>query len=357
MRGCNYQEHQPYQSIYCMLNLNETASEAELLHAYEEELARLNQMQPESEAEKILLESKLQELQLALEKAKEETLSQRVQSQYQKSKGHSVRLYSVFPMGLLGMLLHLIEDIFGVYGPVDSVLSSFCNWLDTDCCGCSLCCICDDECCFDDIYSCLCTDLLCEYPDKCTDCYNSVPAIKLADVGITAAVGAGVFLCFIKRRAEVAADRVRRRKNYARARDDLSNLKEMLLQRDELVSSFMEYYYNLSVFALDIRPFTKFMATLPGASRKFIEMTNHLEQPGSFYDEVREEFPEMEKLYNKITAVDQRIVPLAERLEANEMHHELENHESCNKYLDQALNGLRKNYKYQVAVDFLKKNT
>lgn len=355
MRGCNCQDHQPYQSIYCMLNLNETASEAELLHAYEGELARLNQMQPESEAEQILLDSKLQELRCAMEKAKEDPLSQRVQNQYQKCKDHSVRLYSFFPVGFLGIVLRLLDKVLGSGGLIDSVLYRCLDALDSGCCACSCCP--DGECCFGDIYGCIFSEGLCDCPSNCADCYENAPAVRLIDMGVAFVVSIGAVLCYLKRRAEAAADQIRRNKKLVTAREDLQDLKELLSQRDEMVSGLLDQYDSLQAFALDVRPFMAFMSTLPGATKKFIDLSRQLEQPGSFYDDVAEEILKLQKRHVEITEIDQRIVRIAEKIQDNEMHQELDDSERCSGYLTQAKNGLRRNYKYQRAVNFLKKNT
>ena len=356
MRDCNCQMRSSDQTIYSMLNLNETASETELIHAYEQEMALLKTMQPTSVAEKKLLEAKQQELLCAMEKAKEETLSQRIQNQYQKRKDHSVRLYSFFPVGFLGLILRLIDAILGTNGLVDRLLYRIFDWLDSECCGCSMC-SCDDGCCFDDIYGYFCSVGCCEYPSKCVECYDNTHTVRLIDMGVAIAVAVGAVLCFLKARAEDVAYTARRKRQLASARESLRKLKSTLHQRDEMVSRFIDQHENLEIFSLDVRPFTHFLAELPGATKKFVDMSNRMEQPGSFYDKVQEDFLEMDKLHSEIVAVDRKVIQLAKQLQANETRQDLEASERCDEHLNRAFNGLKRNYKYQKAVGFLEENT
>lgn len=355
MRDCNCQMRSSDQTIYSMLNLNETASETELLHAYEQELAMLKAMQPTSAAEEKLLEVKQRELLCAMEKAKEESLSQRIQNQYQKRKDHSVRLHSFFPVGFLGLILRLINALIGTDGLLDSLLLRCFDCLDTKCCGCSCCP--DGECIFSDIYGCLFSSGLCECPTNCVECYDNAHTVRLIDMGVAIAVAVGAVLCFLKARAEDVAYTARRKRQLASARESLRKLKSTLHQRDELVSRFVDQHENLEIFSLDVRPFTHFLAELPGATKKFIDMSNRMEQPGSFYDKVQEDFLEMDKLHGEIVAVNRKVIQLAEQLQANETRQDLEAGERCDEYLNRAFNGLKRNYKYQKAVGFLEENT
>ncbi len=356
MRDCHCRMHSSDQTIYSMLNLNETASETELLYAYEQEMALLKTMQPTSVAEEKLLETKQQALRCAMEKAKEETLSQRVQNQYKKRKDHSVRLHSFFPVGFLGLILRLIDAILGSNGIVDRLFYGIFNWLDSECCSCSMC-SCDDGCCFDDIYECFFTNGICECPSTCSGYYENAHTIRVIDMGVAIAVAVGAVLCFLKARTEDAVYTARRKKQLANARDSLRRLRYALRQRDKLVSQFVEQHEKLEIFSLDVRPFAHFLAELPGATKEFIAMSNRMELPGSFYDKVQEDFLEMDKTYHEIVAADRKAIQLAEQLQENETRQELEASERCEEQLSCALNGLNRNHKYQRAVSFLKENT
>lgn len=348
MKDCDCQEH---QSIFCMLNLSETASEAELIHAYDEQMALLDKMQPNSEAEQKLLEAKRQELICAMEKAKGETLSQRVQTQYQKRKAHEVRLYSCFPVGFLGLILRLINAILGSNGLIDKCFHYFFRWLDQGCCSCG--CFGDDGCCLELLYGCCFSESLCECPSCFANCYEKAFVVRFIDMGVSVAAVVGTVICCISLNIESAKENARKKKLLTITSAHLHRMIRLLDQRDEMVSRFISQHQRLEVFSLDIRPFTNLMAKLPGATEEFVEMARRFEQPGSFFDKIQEEFREMDKLHNEIVEIDRQIKALAKMIQQSEIYPELDEKEHCSEKMDLAAYNLRRNYKYNAAESFI----
>lgn len=349
MKDCDCQEH---QSIFCMLNLSETASEAELIHAYDEQMALLDKMQPISEAEQKLLEAKRQELICAMEKAKGETLSQRVQTQYQKRKAHEVRLYSCFPVGFLGLILRLINAILGTNGLIDKCFHAFFRWIDLGCCACSLL---HNDCIFDGLYSCCFSNnhCLCGCPSCFANCYEQASAVRYIDMGVSAAAVVGSVIYCISGYIEYAKENAQKKKLLTIASAHLHRMIRLLDQRDEMVSRFINQHQRLKAFPLDIRPFTSLMAKLPGATEGFVEMARRFEQPGSFFDRIQEEFRGMEKLHSEIVEIDRKINELAKIILQNENYCELDEKEHCSEQMNLAANGLQRNYKFKEAESFI----
>lgn len=351
MNGCNCQVHQSYQSIYCMLNLNETASEAELQHAYEAELAVLEKMQPATATEQKLLEAKRRELIDAMERSKDDTLAQRVQAQYQNSNAKAVKLHSFFPVGLLGLILRLFNVSLGSGGWCDSCFGGIFEWCDRDCCGCSCCP--DGECCFSGVYGYVFSNGICSCPSSIAGCYEDTFVVRVIDMGLVILAVIGAIGCYIHTAAEDAARRRKHAKRLSEATKQLRELNDMLRKRDDMVAAFVGKHDKLKLFSLDVRPFARFMSKLPGAAEAFVEMAMRIEQPGSFYDKLGVEFDEMREMYDKIVEFNQQIIPVAEKLQANDTHQELDDKEHCTERLHAALRGLENDRAYRSAVTFI----
>lgn len=348
MRHCDCDK--PCQpSAYEMLGLSETASEAELTQAYEAELARLERMIPAGAAEQRLLDSKRAELDDALHLARKEALPDRIHAQYGRQQARAVRLYSFFPVGLIGLLMRLLNTVCGVGGWCDTPVSSCCQWMDRECCSCSCCPNCSV---MSSIYGSTCQGCICACPSSCSEWYENTIVVRFIDMGLAILAIISTAVCFVSEWRKQSAEEKRLQDMTRLASLQLAELRQLLQQRSSLVEQLILQRQTLQLFDLDITPFIRLAAALPGATKRMADMAERISQPDSLYQQTAGGYREFDRLLHEIADVEATVQAKAQELRSNPGSERLPAQDQCQPTLEEAVNGLAANTLYQDALAF-----